>query len=279
VRALVRNPKAAVALSQIGVELIPGDLENRKALTRLLSGCDAVVHSAGAVRGANQADFDRTNVTGTSELIAATKRHAPEARFIMLSSMAALEPQLSWYAYSKFKAEQLLVKNAGLLDWAALRPAAVYGPGDKEMLPIFRLMARGITPVPGETQNRLSVLHVDDLVRAILALLDVESAPCKAMNICDGCDGGYSWDEITLLAEDVWHRRIRILKLPKGLTNLVARINLRLAWLFNYAPMLTPPKLRELRHPNWVINNRDLEAAINWQPRIQLRKGLEELAL
>lgn len=279
VKALVRSPVAAQHLQEAGIELVTGDLADREALADLLADCDAVVHCAASVRGASQAAFDRTNVDGTAQLITATKEIAPAARFIMLSSMAALEPDLSWYASSKFKAEQVLVSDAGELNWTALRPAAVYGPGDKEMLPIFRLMARGITPVPGSVDNRISLIHVDDLVGAILALLDADSVPQQAMNVCDGSIGGYSWLELSELAGEVWQRQVRILRLPRALTDLVATLNLTLARLLNYAPMLTPAKLRELRHPNWVIDNSDLQAAIDWQPRILLPQGLRELSL
>ncbi len=275
----MRNPVAAEHLQEAGVELVAGDLANSKALADLLTGCDAVVHCAGSVRGANQAAFDSTNVDGTAQLVQAMKDFSPAARLIMLSSMAALQPELSWYANSKFKAEQVLASAGRELDWTALRPAAVYGPGDKEMLPIFRLMARGITPVPGSADNRISLIHVDDLVGAILALLDADSVPQQAMNVCDGSKGGYSWHELALLAGEVWQRQVRILRLPRALTDLVATINLKLARLLNYAPMLTPAKLRELRHPNWVIDNTDLQAAIDWQPHILLPQGLQELSL
>ena len=95
-------------------------------------------------------------------------------RLLLLSSLAAREPELSWYAASKRGGEELLKTHTGL-DWIVLRPPAVYGPGDKEMLPVFRAMSRGIAPVPGETTSRISLVHVNDLVMAVIALVSASS--------------------------------------------------------------------------------------------------------
>jgi nucleoside-diphosphate-sugar epimerase len=56
--------------------------------------------------------------------------------------------------------------------------------------------------------------------------------------------------------------------------DIPAWINRSLGRLWDYAPMLTPEKLRELRHPDWVCDNRELKAAVDWQPRYQLAEGL-----
>jgi nucleoside-diphosphate-sugar epimerase len=61
------------------------------------------------------------------------------------------------------------------------------------------------------------------------------------------------------------------------LLDSLAVINRSLAGLFSYAPMLTPEKLRELRHPDWVCNSNALSEALDWSPTITLREGLAEL--
>jgi nucleoside-diphosphate-sugar epimerase len=150
--------------------LFEGDVTNPQALQRLVADCDAVVHGAGAVRGNSQADFDRVNVAGTAAVLAAVRAQARPPRLLLVSSLAAREPQLSWYAHSKREGETLLERTSGL-DWIILRPPAVYGPGDREMLPIFQSMRRGIALVPGSPEARTSLVHVEDLVAAILACL------------------------------------------------------------------------------------------------------------
>jgi len=276
VKALVRDPQKAGQLSHPNIELVTGNLSDQDALRQVSSGCRAVIHGAGAVRGSSQAAFDLVNINGTAAIIAAVKSQQAPPRLLLLSSLAAREPQLSWYAQSKRGAEQLLQKEQQL-DWVILRPPAVYGPGDKEMLPVFQMMSRGVAAVPGATEARISLIHVTDLVEAIIACLQSDDA-ChhQVMTLCDGKEGGYSWHEMAALAEVTWSRRVRLWQLPTWLLDAVAGVNLRLAKITGSAPMLTPAKLRELRHPDWVVDNRDM-AATGWTPKIDLQHGLEEI--
>ncbi|MGB5148263.1 MAG: NAD(P)-dependent oxidoreductase, partial [Porticoccaceae bacterium] len=147
VRALVRSPGQAQSLVRAGVDIVPGDLTAPLALGQLLAGCAAVIHCAGTVRGRTLADFAPANVLGNRHLIQAIKMSDTPPRLLALSSLAAREPQLSPYAASKFAGEQVVTASGDTVAWTILRPPAVYGPGDRELLPLFRLMARGIAPL------------------------------------------------------------------------------------------------------------------------------------
>ena len=65
-------------------------------------------------------------------------------RFVLLSSLAARQPQISDYAASKLAGEAELTRLDGELPWSILRPPAVYGPGDRETLAFFRALRMGI---------------------------------------------------------------------------------------------------------------------------------------
>ena len=209
------------------MQLVEGDLHRPAALRQLVSGCAGVIHAAGAVRGASQADFDRINVAGTANLLTALSSQAPGARLLMLSSLAAREPQLSWYAASKRGGESLLEK-ASQLDWVILRPPAVYGPGDREMLPVFQWMSRGIALVPGDPAARISLIHVSDLVVAIGSCLRSKACTHQTLALCDGTPGGYDWPEMAAIAGAVWGRKVRLWQVPAWLLDSVARINIPL---------------------------------------------------
>lgn len=277
VKALVRNAARAADLALSGVALIPGDLGDRDALRTLLDECDVVIHLAGAVRGNSQQSFDQTNVRGTQNLVEVLAARSEMPGLILVSSLAAREPALSWYAHSKFQAEQCLHQGPADLDWAIVRPPAVYGPGDKEMLPVFLWMARGIAPVPGDPSARVSLIHVEDLVGAIIACLGLPRLQHRIFTLDDGTPDGYDWCEMASIAGLTWQRKVRPVRLPGLLLDFLARVNLALSRVLGYAPMLTPGKLGELRHKNWVANNDDITAATGWQPQIRLSQGLEEL--
>lgn len=278
VRALVRNPTKAADLASWGATLVEGDLENTASLQRLVANCAAVVHSAGAVRGNSQADFDRVNVAGTAALLSAIDAQSQPPLLLLLSSIVAREPQLSWYARSKWGGEQLLLQHAKL-DWIIVRPPAVYGPGDKEMLPIFQWMHRGIALVPGSPEARTSLIHVTDLVDAIIACLQSAGAKRQTLTLCDGKHNGYSWRDMASIAAQHWSRRVRLWCIPRWLLNGVAGLISTIARITGNAPMLTPPKLRELRHEDWVVNNDAISSATGWTPTVGLREGLEQLKL
>ena len=275
-RALVRDPTRATELASTGVELVEGDLGNIDALAQLTTGCQAVVHAAGAVRGNSQEDFDRVNVAGTAAIIDMLRQHEKPPRLLLVSSITGGEPQLSWYAMSKHRAEQLLAGQHDL-DWVILRPPAVYGPGDKEMLPIFETMHRGLATVPGSPDARTSLIYVSDLVEAMIACLKSDGATHQTMSLHDGREGGYSWHEMAAIAGEHWSRKVRLWQVPSWLLNTVASINSRLAAITGRAPMLTPPKLRELRHPDWVMDNEAITAATGWEPHVELPDGLKLL--
>jgi len=273
---LARTPGRAHHLASQGVTLVEGDLDDRAALQRLVTGAAAVVHAAGAVRGSSQQDFDHINVTGTDHLLAAVTAQNTPPRLLLLSSLAAREPGLSWYAASKRAGESLLDSHPDL-DWLILRPPAVYGPGDKEMLPVFQAMARGVAPVPGDTAARISLIHVRDLVAAVIACLRSEAARHQTMTLCDGKVNGYDWREMADLVAAVWGRRVRLWQVPRWLLDGLAWANVHSARLTGRSPMLTPPKLRELRHRDWVADNGLITATTGWEPSIGLRQGLEQL--
>lgn len=240
----------------------------------MLAGSTAAIHCAGAVRGRTLADFEPTNVLGSQYLVEAIKASDSAPRLLALSSLAAREPQLSPYAASKLAGERAVTASGDTVAWTILRPPAVYGPGDRELLPLFRLMARGIAPLPGRTTDRVSMLHIDDLTTAVLRWLAADSPPRRIFTLSDPTDAGYSWSDIVRIAGIVCGRRVRSIRVPSVVLDGIAGVNWAAAALLRYSPMLTPAKVRELRHPDWTCDWRELGAALGWQPKVDLVTGM-----
>jgi nucleoside-diphosphate-sugar epimerase len=181
-RLLVRDPARLPERAWANAEVVQGRLEERDKVAALVTGCGAVIHAAGLVRGARAAQFDRTNRVGTETLVEAIRDHAPSARLVHLSSLAAAGPSaetlgrrpddppnpISTYGRSKLAGEAAVRSHRG--SWVILRPPAVFGPRDKDILQFFRLAARGLVPIP-TGERFLTVAFVADVVRAILAAL------------------------------------------------------------------------------------------------------------
>ncbi len=276
IRALVRPASIDRRPDRMAVEWVTGALEDMESLRRLVKGADTIIHCAGAVRGACSAAFDRINVTGVTRLVRAVREQHAGSRFFLISSLAAREPHLSDYAASKRKGEEAIASIADQMPWVVLRPSAVYGPGDREMLPLFQWMCRGIAPVIGSNENRVSLLYVTDLAEAIVHLLkcDTESGGCYEIH--DGHEGGYLWEDVMDTVARINKRKVHRIRIPVPLVRLTSAFNLTAAKIFGHAPMLTPGKVRELTHPDWAGDNSALTRDTGWIPRITLQEGLQQ---
>ena len=278
VRALYRPRAGRVLKDTDNLEWIAGDLADRAALATLVKGADAFVHCAGSVRGARREDFDRVNEQGVLDTVQAAAGEPSCRRYLLISSLAAREPQLSDYAGSKWRGERALEANAGRLAWAALRPPAVYGPGDREMLPLFQGMQRGLAPIPGDGRGRFSLIHVADLASAVAAWLATEGDSGNTYELDDGHENGYDWDTVLATASRVLRGNapIRRLTIPTSLLRLVGGVNLAAARIFGYAPMLTLGKVREVTHADWVGDGSAFEHATGWRPVFGFERGLAD---
>ena len=260
------------------IQWIQGDLEDLNALHRLVDGAVYVIHCAATVKGSSFQEFERTNITGTENILRILAKQKSFPRVLLISSLAARQPELSWYAQSKYLSEQKLIELSSQLQWTIFRPTAVYGPGDKEMKPLFQSIHRGLFPVVGKMQNRFGLIHVYDLVAAIQAWLNSEKPINGIFELDDGTPDGYSYQSLKIMAQQVWKRPVHCIVIPNLLIRCIALINLRFARLFRYSPMLTPGKVNELQHEDWVCNNIPLINALpEWHPRIRLQDVLSEV--
>lgn len=259
VRALTRRPQPPAP----GVEWVIGDLHDTEALASLCDGAAAVLHIAGVVN-ADAAGFHAGNVTGTANVLAAA---ASVPRFVHVSSLAAREPGLSLYGASKAAGDALVMAREG--KWVIVRPPGVYGPGDAEMRDLFAAAKRGLGVAPGSRDARISLIHVDDLARALLALAG--GGPSREILEIDdgaGARGGYGHAEYAHAIGAAVGCRVRVLPVPGGLLRTLAASRL--------IAKLTPDRARYLVHSDWVARGGNGRLAGLWQPQISLPEGLAD---
>lgn len=274
VRALLRPASKASSFQAPGLTWCFGHLGDLDSLHHLVDGTDAVIHCAGSVRGRNAADFAAANVTGTGNIAHAASEAAQCWRFLLISSLAAREPDLSAYAASKRQGELMLQETGDGLERTILRPPAVYGPGDREMLPLLQWLRRGMLFTPGSGAGRFSMIFVTDLARAVRDCLLSQTTANGCYELHDGRPNGYCWEEICEIGAELFCRTVHRICVPAGLLKTAAHINTAAAWLGGYRPMLTPGKVRELCHADWICDNAPFSSATRWRPEIDLREGL-----
>jgi nucleoside-diphosphate-sugar epimerase len=272
-RLLVRRDPVPTALQRH--QIIAGDLADADALARLVDGADAVVHVAAAIGGNDAGTFDRVNVAGTRRLVDAVLARAPASHFIHVSSLAAREPELSWYAASKRAAEEVV--RSRLARTTVLRPPAVYGPDDPALADFWRLLARGWLIRLGRAHARFSLLHVADLVAAIGRA--VRSEPCRDIVTLAGPqpEEGWTWPALAATAAQARGAPVRVVAVPPVVLGGIALGSRLIGRLARHPAVLTPGKARELLHADWVCDNLAASRCLGMQPVTRLQQALGTL--
>ncbi len=274
VRALVRPSFSSARVAECISDVVEGRLEDVGSLYRLVKGAEAVIHCAGLIRGSSEATFHSINAHGVGRLAEAAAGQQPSPRFLLISSVAAREPELSPYAASKRQGEITLAGRANEMAWAVLRPPVVYGPGDRGLRRLFAWMERGVGLVLGRDGARFSLLYVEDLAEAVMRWLERGSVERQVYEVHDGHPSGYTWENVIDAVSQLRGRRVHRIRVPEPALDLLATLNLGLGRMTAHSPLLTPWKLRELRHPDWVCNNVAFSRATGWAPRVSLEEGL-----
>ncbi len=274
VSALVRTPSKALDIARKGVTIVAGDLARLDGLAEACRDKDVVYHLAGSIAGRNQAEFDAVNRDGTARLVEAASE-AGTPRLLLVSSLAAAGPTsqgqqpvadgsrsspVTQYGRSKLAGEAVL--KASSVPWTILRPPAVYGPGDREMLRVFKAAALGIAPVFGTGAQRLSLVYGPDLARAIVvagtspATIGGTFYPCHPEVL--------SSRSLVAMAGAAANTRVRIIGIPEPIGRAILWITDQAARLAGRTTVLSYDKAAEFFAPAWLADPSPFTAATGW---------------
>lgn len=266
VKALTRRTQP----ERDGVEWIAGNLHDRSALELLVGDADATIHVAGVITGHSATTFELGNVGGTLAMLAAATAGGVH-RFVHVSSLAAREPKLSLYGASKARAEEL-IRSSGL-EWSIVRPPAVYGPGDKETLELFRMAKLGLMLMP--PHGHVSLIHVSDLARLLLALADYSAPTGILIEADDGKPHGWTHRQFARELGRAVGTKPAIVSAPGLFLKLAARAD----QLFRGPKAkLTVDRAAYFSHRNWVVQPKLCPPPQLWRPQVPTERGLKETA-
>jgi nucleoside-diphosphate-sugar epimerase len=266
VRALTRKPQRPLH----GVDWVDGSLADGDSLRQLVMGCSSVVHIAGVINARDKEGFHRGNVDGTLAMLAASTA-AGITRFVHVSSLAAREPKLSLYGASKAKSEELVERSG--LDWVSVRPPAVYGPGDRETLELFRMAKLRLMLLP--PRGRLSVIHVDDLSRLLLALVEDDSPSQLVFEPDDARERGWTHKQLAEAIGRAVGRKSVSLSMPRAMLRLGAVVD---QLVRRESAKLSADRASYFSHRDWVVDSRRRPPAELWRPQVPTEEGLAETA-
>ena len=287
VRALVRRSSNRKFLSTLpNLELAEGNVEDAaKVEEAMKGGIDAVVHAAGLVKARGESEFWATNVDGTRNLLEAAKKHAPGLkRFVFVSSLEVCGPAegglavpvtqerpMSTYGRSKLEAERIVKLAKAELPVTILRPTAVYGPRDNEMLEIFRSVSRGVLPISGDGSVKLTFVYGPDCAAACMRAIDADVPSGATYFVSDG--QVYGQREAMEEVERAMGRRAFVrMGVPFAVLDAVAVGVEAYGRLRNKAVMLTREKAKVIRE-SWVCGIEETTRDLGWKPEVMWREG------
>ena len=274
VRVLLRRPSEVPPEAS---SVVIGDIARPQNMSAALRDVDAVIHSAGlahAMSGQPEDDYRAINTDATVALGRAAER-AGVKRFVFLSSIRAqtgpsAETVLTEddtpaptdaYGRSKLEAEQGLATLG--LDWVALRPVLVYGPGVKGNMASLLALARSPYPLPlGALTARRSLLSLDNLVAAVDVLLKSDGPIRRPFIVAD--PEPLSPAEMIRALRQGFGRSAGLFPVPAALLRTAARLSGR------------DEAFERLATP--LIASADALRRKGWQPPVATPDGLARLA-
>lgn len=294
----VRQSSSREYLQDSRINFINLNFANRKELANGLidhaarngGKFDYIVHNAGITKCLDKADFDKVNHQYTSNFIDVlqTTNNVPE-KFVLMSSLSAFgegdeknytpikltdkpHPNTA-YGRSKLMAEDCL-RYTRNFPYVILRPTGVYGPRERDYLLMLKTVKSGLDVGAGFKPQHLTFIYVKDLVDAVF--LALESPVCdKAYFVADG--DVYTDKEYTQLVKEVLGKKhVFSLKIPLWLLKLISVIAEAVSKISGKPSTLNRDKYKIMQQRNWECDIKPLVDDLGFEPRYNLRQGLEE---
>ncbi len=287
VRCLVRVSGDTRMLRKPNVRLVVGSLDDPEAIRKAAVGARLVFHIAGLTKAPSRERFFLVNRTGTSRLLEILSEIIPRpARFVHASSLAAAGPStqgrplteedapkpVSWYGESKLAAEEEVLKYTDKIPVTILRPPAVYGPGDRDIYIIFRMLQKGCLFTPGRAARLFSLIHVHDLVDAFIKAGESNTPSGEVFFVSR--PEIHTWEEVGREIARELNKKYRRFPFPEWLALTAGAAGNLYSLLSGKPAALNIQKVREILQPSWTCNPEKAKAVLGFNPAIGLNAGI-----
>jgi 2-alkyl-3-oxoalkanoate reductase len=290
--ALVRKSSDTSFLKTLpGVRFAVGSVEDRDSVRRAMEGVDAVIHVAGLVKAKSDTEFRRVNAGGTENVVSAAVEHGVK-RMVLVSSQAVGGPSekggapvrvgqerapVTTYGRTKLAAERAVLAQKDKLHSVILRPPAIYGPRDNEVLVFFKAVKSGVLPLTNPIDAEYSMIYGPDCAKACILALHAQVPSGSTYYLEDGQPITFG-DMIRLVEQALGKRAWMRIPLPAGLVRTAAMASEMYGKFADKAVMLTVDKCNELHASSWVCDGEPARRDLGFEPQYNFAEGVKHTA-
>jgi dihydroflavonol-4-reductase len=288
VRCVAKDALNLQDLRQLNVEIVLTDILNGISWNSILKDVDTVFHLAGVTKARTKQEFYAGNYYATSRFLNACVQHANRIqRFLHISTLAVAGPSragsplneeapynpLTTYAHSKMMGEREVLRCADILPVTVVRPSAVYGPRERDFLQLFQLVRKGILPLVGMRDKFLSLVHVSDLVRGIIAAAESPVAEGKVYFV--GSEEAYTSRQVGEAIARVIHKHPITFRLPHFAAYLTGFFSEMLGRISKKVPVCNIEKVRDMTQRAWVCDVSKARRDFGYRQEYSLEDGVQ----
>ena len=280
VTCLVRSASSLKYIEDLPVKIVIGDCTERDSLPRAVQGMDYIFHLAGVTKTCCESESFNANAKGADNLIGAALEHSPGIRrFVHLSSLAAAGPScdgkplkedcatlpVSVYGKTKLAGEKAVYAYRDKLPVTIIRPPAVYGPRDRDLLVFFKMVKSGMIPYWGKCYY--SFLYVEDLIHGIILSALEERAKGEIFFMSDG--NAYSIDEVIDAISDAVQKRPVRLTIPRFFMPVLGFASEKLRG----TNIINSDKIKEMKYSHWICDTSKAMEKLGFEPKVKIKEG------
>src|SRR5579859_6391058 len=286
-RLLVRKTSKLPFAPNSFMELYYGDVTDFESVRKAAKGVQVIYHLAGILRGSDFWNFKNVNAEGTRNVCRAAEEQKGLKRLVYVSSLSAAGPSekgsaidetapcrpVSFYGQTKLMGEEIALSYRKKFPVTALRPAAVYGPRETDIFAYFKMVRQGLVLIPGDGSQKISFVHVADLVDSILKAAHSPKAKDQVYFVSDGKN--YRWEEIAAFIGKSLKKTYFTFKVPMGIVKIAALFGDLAGRMTGKPTMVNRDKIKEALVPGWACSNAKIRRELGFKPLFDIQKGIE----
>lgn len=296
VYAAIRSSSSKKYLEDERIKFLEIDFSDREKLTGQFrnlfrQGIEVsyIIHNAGITKAKSGREYFKVNYEYTKNLLEALKMAViSPCKFIYISSLAAFGPgdedvkkpiglhnipkPVTSYGKSKLEAERYIFSQVDF-PFIILRPTAVYGPREKGLFALFKLIKNHLEVYIGFKKQHLSFIYVKDLARAVFNALESDIVN-RAYFLSDG----HHYDArifSNTIKKKLQAKTLKV-KVPVNMARAVAFALEKTSGIFGRPSAFNVEKVNELKSTNWLCEAQPFNEDMNFRAEYDLTSGISE---